>query len=334
MLGGKRKGSGLLLLALLGFAPARAMTILVTYQSSVPAAAQTAFNQIVATYDQMFINPATVTIDVAFSSTLASNVLAESGTVRGTTPYANWLGQLQAGSTANPQNAYLAAGLDSLPATDPMLANNGSGNVLLTFANALALGYTVSPVRFDSTLTFSTAATFEYNQVATPGAYDFIDVAEHELDEALGIDSALTGLTNGAAIPANTNFAGEDYFRYSGVGTRSITTTANPANPVYFSFDGGKTNVAVFNQNNSFGDRNDWIYGDTGCPATAPGPYIQDAVTCPNEVVLLSANSPEVKVLQTLGWDVAIPEPGTVELLLVGIAAIGCYQARRVRRRS
>jgi hypothetical protein len=47
----------------------------------------------------------------------------------------------------------------------------------------------------------------------------------------------------------------------------------------------------------------DWIYGDFGCPAEAPGPYIQDAIGCPDEAVAIGqVGSPEVTVLLSLGF--------------------------------
>ena len=210
---------------------------------------------------------------------------------------------------------------------DPL---SGNHRVTLTTADAKALGYTVTGVTYDSTLTFSnTTNIFEYTGTPTPGEYDFRNVAEHELDEALGIGSALTGLANNAVIPTTTSFAAEDYFRYSAAATRGITT--NPNAVIYFSYDGGATSVAVFNQNNnaggnSFADRNDWVYGNSGCPAQAPGPFIQDAIGCPNVVIKLTGTSPEVKTLASLGWDLAIPEPGTLLL------AAGAFAAALLRR--
>jgi hypothetical protein len=219
--------------------PGRAITIITTFESSVPVAAQTAFNNVALTYDAMFSNPITVMIDVAFGAT----GLGSSSTYIDTVSYSDWRSAMIADSSANPGNAYLAAGVATLPAANPL----GSGNAILTFADAMALGFSVSPVTYDSTLTFSNAAnTFEYNGIAAPGLYDFQDVAEHELDEALGIGSALTGIANGGALPRN--FAVEDYFRYNALGARFLTTSSSAV--VYFAYN-GVTDVAQFNQNNA-----------------------------------------------------------------------------------
>ncbi len=192
--------------------PANATGIIVNYNSNVPAAAQTAFNSVVAEYNSMFSIDFPVVIDVQFNST----GLGSSQTYIGTTTYASWRSQTIADSAANPQNSYLAAAVATLPATDPI----GNGNVILTFADAMALGYTVPSVPYDSLISFSNSATFEYNGVAAPGAYDFMDVAEHELDEALGIGSALTGIADGGPLPSS--YDAEDYFRYSSSGSRLL----------------------------------------------------------------------------------------------------------------
>ncbi|MGD0500876.1 MAG: NF038122 family metalloprotease [Bryobacteraceae bacterium] len=303
-----------LLVCLACAAPGRAMTIIANFEASVPTAAQTVFNNIVSAYDLLFANPITVTIDVAFGAT----GLGSSSTYIGTASYSDWRSAMTADSAANPANAYLAAGVATLPATNPL----GSGSVVLTYADAMALGFSVSPVTYDSTLTFTNVANmFEYNSVATPGLYDFQDVAEHELDEALGIGSALTGIANGGALPRN--FDAEDYFRYNASGARWLTTSASAV--VDFSYD-GVTDVAQFNQNNAYGDRNDWVYADSGCPASSPGPYIQDAIGCPDSVVHLIRTSPEVVVLQTLGYDLSTPEPASMALAAAGLAALALFR--------
>jgi len=300
--------------------PAGANGIIVNYDSSVPAAAQTAFSSVVAAYNAMFTFNAPVVIDVQFDNTS----LGSSSTYIGTTSYASWRSQMIAASLADPQNAYLAAAVATLPATDPI----GNGNVILTFADALELGYSVPSVPFDSLLSFSNSVNFEYNGVPTVNEYDFQNVAEHELDEALGIGSALTGIPDGGSL--SSSYYSEDYFRYASSGARLLSTNAGDV--VYFSYN-GTTDVAQFNQTNTAGDRNDWIYGNYGCPPISPGPYIQDSIGCPDTAVALTAGSPESIVLQTLGYDLAAPEPAPPAFVCTGLGAMFLLRrrARRVR---
>jgi len=270
----------------------------VTYDTSVPAAAQAAFNSLVSNYESVFTTNITVNIDVAFGNT----GLGESETEEIGVSYSAWRAAMAANATANPGNTYAAAAAASLPESDPI----GNGTVLLNTAHARALGFTANTA-IDSTLTFSDSVVFEYNGVPASGAADFMDVAAHELDEGLGIGSALTGLANNAPIPTG-NYVAEDYFRFSAAGTRDITT--NPTAVVHFSYDGGNTNVAQFNQAYSaLGDndldRNDWVYGNAGCPAA--NPHVQDAITCEDQAVAIGSG-PEITVLSALGYDSGTPQ--------------------------
>jgi hypothetical protein len=286
-------------------------TINVTYDPSVPAAAQAAFDSLVSTYEGVLTTNIVVNIDVNFGNT----GLGESLTEREGVSYSAWRAAMIANATANPGNAYAAAA--SLPENDPI----GNGTIFLNTANARALGFTAN-VAVDSTLTFSNSIVFEYNGVAVSDAEDFMDVAAHELDEALGIGSALTGLADYAAIPSG-DYTPEDYFRYSSASTRAITT--NPYAFVYFSYEGGNTNVAQFNQaysaqGNSDLDRNDWIYGNSGCPAATP--YIQDAIQCYGQAVAVGSG-PEITVLNTLGYDSDTPQTitfGPLANVTLGVA--------------
>jgi hypothetical protein len=259
--------------------------------------------------------------------------LGESSTNEIGTSYSSWRTALSNAASANQGNPFLVAAAASLPPSDPI----GGGTVYLTTANARVLGFTAN-TSVDSTLTFSNSVNFEYNGVPNSNSYDFLDVAAHELDEALGIGSALTGLPDNAAIPTD-GYEAEDYFRYSAAGTRGITT--NPSAFVYFSYDGGNTNVAQFNQAYSaLGasdlDRNDWIYSNSGCPAAIV--RVQSALLCDGQAVA-TGSGPEITVLNSLGYTepvtaqmfptVFIDAP-TANATLSGTAAIGGWTIENI----
>jgi hypothetical protein len=279
------------------------LVINATYDASVPTEAQTAFNKLIELYENTFSNPIHVNLNITFGDT----GLGASETAQVLVPYSVWVGHLNANATSNPGNTFEASAVSNLPASDPL----GHGEVTLTTADARALGISQAEVtgdltpQSDSTITFSSHSdiTFEYNQVAAAGRYDFMDVAAHELNEALGIGSALTNLPNNGTAPTD-DFAAEDYFRYQ-TGSTSRDITLSPNANVSFSYDGGKTDVAQFNQDNNFGDRNDWIYGNGSAPPSSP--FVQDAREFSGQVapILTSAGgqTPESTVLSVLGFD-------------------------------
>ena len=89
---------------------------------------------------------------------------------------------------------------------------------------------------------------------------DEIAVLEHEMDEVLGMGSALSGTTTPASPFTN------DLFRWASAGVRSYS--ANPSGTVpcsvatpraFLSINGGTTNLNEFNNCANGGDYGDWI---------------------------------------------------------------------------
>jgi hypothetical protein len=327
---------------LLATAPAlSAITINPIYGPNVPAQAQAAFNAIAATYAASFTNPGAINVELDWGST----GLGSSATPIGFLSYSDWRSLLQFDAVFSPQNPYLYAAANSLPASNPL---PGNGNVSLTFADALALGILIPDIT-DGFITINGNEPFEYNGVAEPNTFDFTAVAEHELDEILGINSALTGIANNGPLPSDPNsgtcadptaplpnqicYTAEDYFRFDSSGAHEITTDPNAA--VFFSYN-GTSDVAQFNQDNnaagaSGADRNDWVYGNFGCPAATP--LIQNAIACPGQAPAFSLNSPEAVTLETLGYDAA-PEPSAWLLFVLAAAALFARRTVLCARRA
>src|SRR5262249_30772089 len=123
---------------------------------------------------------------------------------------------------------------------------------------------------------------------ANGGRFDLMAVVEHEMDEGLGLGSALDfGIQ---AFP-------EDLFRYDSTGNRSFTTNGDDA---HFSLDG--TNLlARFNQQ-SGADHGDWWSSGSHTPE------VQDAFASPG-----ATPNPNVEfvALDAIGYNV-IPPPAPV----------------------
>jgi hypothetical protein len=307
---GTAAGVALLVAAAFG-TPARAgLVINPTFDPSVPAAAQAAFNYAVNEFESRFTNNMTVNINVKFGNT----GLGESDSAfEGSFTYAQILGALQAQAAANPGDATKQTIVANLPATNPAPTNN----FWMTTANAKALGLD-NAAGSDGTIIFSNAVSYTYdpNNRAVPGEFDFIGVAEHEISEVLGRDPGLgTNFGNGPAYVPN------DLFRFTN-GSRNFTFNQSDPPGVYFSIDGGVTNLVNFY---SQGVDNDDYRGDN-----PTDPFNQFTGTGQAHAL----NSVDIANLEAFGYTVATvaaPEPTSLTLLGLGVASLAGF---RLRRRS
>ena len=135
----------------------------------------------------------------------------------------------------------------SLPASDPA----GSAKWLVPYPEARVLGMVpVNDSTEDGEIGFATNVnyTFDPNNRSVPGNFDFIGVAQHELSEVLGRDTA--------QLNPSVGFVPYDLFRFTNSGARSLTidSTTN----AYFSVDNGVTALKFFYTNHLAGDIQDW----------------------------------------------------------------------------
>ncbi|HVM97568.1 MAG TPA: NF038122 family metalloprotease, partial [Candidatus Acidoferrales bacterium] len=149
---------------------------------------------------------------------------------------------------------------------------NGNANVVMTLPNARALGFTADapPGNPDSTISLHTKICNLDRSSIDPSKYDLLAVVEHEIDEVLGLGSALNGLPNNAPAPTGPVYP-EDLFRYDQLAARSWNTMQ--ASQAFFSLN-GTTQLARFNQT-AGGDYQDWF---SDGPHT---PQVQDAFGTP-----------------------------------------------------
>ena len=183
----------------------------------------------------------------------------------------------------------------------------GTSNVELSIPNAGALGCAhftggCTSVASDSTITVNPTPlsgqvqfTRIDGQVASPN-YDFIGVAEHELDEVLGLGSALDGCSTTPCVRP------EDFFRYDQTNARSFTISSSAM--AFLSINGGVSDLVQLNQDPN-GDRGDFFSPgtttqDQNAPCTA---IVQNAFSCNGQVASVTRNSPEIQALAAMGWD-------------------------------
>ena len=278
---------GMMLAMLIGELSAHALTINVTYDTTVtsqPNAAQieSAFADAVQTFQDLYTNNITVDVTVYYETGIG---LGQSSTsLTGNPAYSDLVNALSAAAkTAEDSNA-----VASLPASDP----TGGGPWWIPNAEAKALvplnSYVQPPpdgsIYFESSVSY----TFDPTNRAVSGKYDFIGVAEHEISEVLGRGNGLNTIIGGGYVPY-------DLFRFTSSGVRSLNTNDSG---VYFSVNDGVTSLKNFNPPGG-GDLQDWLM-------SSPADSYDAFLTAGQKAILSSA---DLTALDILGYNLNFAPP-------------------------
>lgn len=201
---------------------------------------------------------------------------------------------------------------------------------MLPTAQAKALGL-VNPVSgLDGYIGFGSGLNYTFSGTTiASGTYDFVAVAQHEIEEILG-------RVSGVSSTNTTYLSPFDLFRYTAPGVSSTSYSA----PAYFSIDGGTTRLATFN-NASSGDRAD-LNGATNdvdnafLHAGQRNNVLQDDFTILDVLGYVSTPgatttpTPYSTILVVAHQDV--PEPATLSLLAAGLIGLGFVVRNRKSR--
>jgi hypothetical protein len=290
--------------------------------SGAEGAIQAAINSV----ESQVSSPHNITVDIYFTN--MSTGLGESNTTIYAPTYYQYYNAFKAVATQPNQITALA----SLgPAPSPSTPNpvNGTPDVFITSAEGRNLGFNTPGGSgpggaYDSEIGLNTSITSPPNGLA--GNYGLQSVANHEIDEALGIGG--TGSFVGGTGPFANAVGDLDLYRYTAPGVRSYSTLQTTSPYSYFSINGGDTVLSYFNQT-SGADYGDWL--SNPIPAGF-SPQVQDAFGEPGTNPALGPN--ELTAFNAIGYDLVqqqvVPEPGTLGLL--GTSLLGFAALRRRRR--
>jgi hypothetical protein len=221
-------------------------------------------------------------------------------------------GVVKTALTADAKSIDDAIAVASLPAADP----TPGVNFVMSNAEAKALGLLQGNaagldgwVGFNNTATY----TFDPNNRAVPGKFDFIGLASHEITEVMGRYGFGQNGIGGRDSPI-------DLFRYTAPGVRDLAPAVGGA-PNYFSIDGGAISINTFNTA-AGRDLSDW----RGQTLDAYNGSLTVGQTLPT-------SSGDLRVMDVLGFDrvTSVPEPAT--LSFIGVALVFLFRKGRSRRR-
>lgn len=171
------------------------------------------------------------------------------------------------------------------------------------FAQAKALKLRTDNNFLDGTINFSSGLsyTFDPNNRAVSGAFDFIGFAQHEITEVMG------------RTRLKSFYDPEDLFGYSSPGVLDLSSDHAG---IYFSIDGGVTNLQVYNDGSNGGDPKDFADG-------VPDPF--DAFISPGVKYPLS--NVGLQSMDVIGYDRVVPEPSSIAL--AGVVGLALLRRRR-----
>jgi hypothetical protein len=260
-------------------------------------------------------------------------------------------------SSASPLSIYMNHTTDNGNSATPFVYSIGAPDFHMTTANARALGYSgldalgystagqslsvasgTSCASCDAIIEFTTAFNWDTNPAdgITAGYYDFTGAAVHEIAHALGfisgvdiVDYFASGTPTQAAVLAGYYMSPLDLFRCSTASKAAGTALdfTEDTRTKYFSLnDCTTTGAAQFADgfSGTNGDGSQASHWKNGLGLGIMNPTLASGV-----VATVSGN--DLTALDAIGWNLNTPEPASIALGGVWLAALGFARRRRAR---
>jgi hypothetical protein len=269
------------------------------------AAAQAAWINAASVFSANFTD--NIHVNITVNGVAGTSVFGQSSTFLNSTTYAN-MRLLMFADSKTPDDAISLALGGSLAVADPTA---GAGTFWLSRAQGKAAGLIPDDLSNDGTTTFGAGNPFTFSGPIAAGTFDFQAVCAHEISEVMG----RLGISGGTIGAFANSFSLIDSFSFTGPAARGMT----PGPGENFSVDNGTTLLKLFNNAAANGlDTRDWA------PASndAFNQFANSGVSNPVSTV-------DLRVMDVIGYDRVVPEPGTGSLVVLGVGAAALARRRK-----